>query len=759
MAKIVNKSKVNPSSPIFYLKIGETEVTYSKTKYSTDNVMSFSMKLTSLDVASDIQIIIFDETSLLFEWEILKGYKDVKFKFGQDLANLSQLYSATITDYNLSFVAGGSQLTIDLILGGAGSTTSSEESKTYTGTPSEIIREIAEEEGWKIGKIINCDPGTSQDFNRTGQTAIDFIKEVLIPKAKSNHGSTNYTFFTSSDEEGNTVINFVPQEEYSISNYAVYEMTVGQDHEAVIEFTPTFTGLMYNLLGQAPPSASSAGTSSTTESASGTGEYNEAGEPVGGSNNTEANINDNQVNQNSQLGVSVPSIDTLTNNLVHAYSDNKSLIRRIGTSSYKASEMGKMAEYLFSKSVMLSNSAELELRGDASIVPQSFVVMMVLTKDGYFHHSSGLYQVLEVSHDLDMGNFTTTLNMFRRGMQVAEDGTITLLDVASSIFNPVAGANQGGSMGGNTTASSGDPTIDKCFYYFKNKGCSIASACGILGNIKGESNFSTTISNKSSGATGMFQWLGSRLTNLKKKSNWNSVDTQLDFAWSEFTGSECKSSLDKFGGLSKFQGLTDVEKATLAWEQIFERSGGQGNSKRVQYAKEFYQIFSASGGNMAGSFVSEQEIRQHFDSKYKGKPYVWGGKGYHPQRGYDCSGFCGSMLAELVKAHGGSANLLGSTDDYLNNMSSVQVPWDKSKFQPGDCLVFIGNQSGGRVNRHVVMVVNQTTICHAGSPLKYGDINEQMKRFETGKHACVRPLALKRLYKKIPSGWEGKIKG
>lgn len=151
--------------------------------------------------------------------------------------------------------------------------------------------------------------------------------------------------------------------------------------------------------------------------------------------------------------------------------------------------------------------------------------------------------------------------------------------------------------GGTSTSDTKPKTKEEqCFEFFRKKGCSVEAACGILGNIKGESGFSTTIVNPKSKATGLFQWLGSRLTSLKKKASnegrsWTSLSFQLEYAWYEFTGSECKYWMDKWGSVDKFKKLKNVETATLAWEKIFERSGGQGNSLRIRYAKEFYSKF------------------------------------------------------------------------------------------------------------------------------------------------------------------------
>lgn len=188
---------------------------------------------------------------------------------------------------------------------------------------------------------------------------------------------------------------------------------------------------------------------------------------------------------------------------------------------------------------------------------------------------------------------------------IGRGGNIVGSSVSDFVLVPGEGVysggiiNIGGSSGSSSSGSSdftGDTPEEICFNFFKSKGCSTEAACGILGNIKGESGFSTTVVNPTSKATGLCQWLGSRLTNLKQKASnegqqWDSLEFQLEFAWYEFTGSECASWLKNWGGLEKFQSLTSVDDATIAWETIFERSGGQGNSSRLQYARDFYEKF------------------------------------------------------------------------------------------------------------------------------------------------------------------------
>ena len=876
MPEIVNLSKVNPCSPIFYLKIGDTEVTQSNSVNSVENFISFSMKLTAIDVASDIEIIVYDDSALALEYEILRGYQSVQFKFGQDLENMSKLYDAQITDYDLEFVNLGVQLTLKLILGAAGAT--SEESKSYTGTPSDIVKKLAKEEGWEIGKITSCRKNTKDTYTRSGKTVSDFITQDLIPKAVSTKGETNYTFYTSS-KDGKTLVYFTPhrnsqsggskdnptdtetstinpdagipggggtvvdpgvdepeegpdntQDEDSQNSskkttkekansgedstkegeeleYNLYEIVIGRDHEAVISFKPSFSGLMYNLLGGIAPNGGTTpgtttpvtnnpstgdGTDPGNTGSGGTGtfnwpvsgaprisspfgprkaptkgastfhrgidipgavgtpisaadagkvvvaktgynggrgnyvvidhgngygtlyqhlssidvqvgqsvskgstiakmgntgvgtgphlhfevhenfsgtkgtpvdpqkyvsagggggssvstsrtraipggsstsrelQYTPSGEPINPTDGNEtietttpSNTNTDQVTNNSNVQVVVPTIDKLTNNLITASTDTKLIKRRVGTSSYNSQDLGKLAEYLFTRSVTLSNSAELVLRGDASLQPQSFVAIMILTKDGFFHHSSGLYQILEVSHDLDMGNYTTTLNMFRRGMEVGEDGSIRLLDAGDSTFSSNLAGNNGG------TSPTG-PT-----------------------------------------------------------------------------------------------------------------SGGN----------------TPAAGGITGDFVTSDEIMQQFDSKFKGLPYRLGAKGAYPQSSYDCSGFVCAMVKELAKAHGGDTRIdIGGTQSMIVDYANYSVGWNQSNLQPGDILIGVNDDQSHGVDRHVVMYVGNGTICHAGSPLKYGPIEDQWKRFsKMDHHDAIRILAAKNIYTKVPADWQNKV--
>ena len=117
------------------------------------------------------------------------------------------------------------------------------------------------------------------------------------------------------------------------------------------------------------------------------------------------------------------------------------------------------------------------------------------------------------------------------------------------------------------------------------------------------------------------------------------------------------------------------------------------------------------------------------------------------------------MLNELAKRHGGSTKLLGGTFDLVAQYKSYEVDWNnKAGFQPGDILVGVNDDQSHGVDRHVVMYVGNGTICHAGSPLKFGPMEDQWNRFnKMDQHAAVRILACKDIYKTVPTEWQSKV--
>ena len=102
--------------------------------------------------------------------------------------------------------------------------------------------------------------------------------------------------------------------------------------------------------------------------------------------------------------------------------------------------------------------------------------------------------------------------------------------------------------------------------YFVSQGWAANQAAGLVGNLMQESGLHPAAVNPSSGATGIAQWLGSRLTQLKTYPNWQSLQTQLTFVNWELNNSEKPAG-------DALRQTTTLADATMSVRTRYERCG------------------------------------------------------------------------------------------------------------------------------------------------------------------------------------------
>ena len=84
----------------------------------------------------------------------------------------------------------------------------------------------------------------------------------------------------------------------------------------------------------------------------------------------------------------------------------------LGLSSLTPEGLNAMACSMHYMSLALTkNTATLEIFGDPTMMPSKFCQVMVLTKFGQIHRSSGRYQIQTVNHKIQGGLFVTTLSL------------------------------------------------------------------------------------------------------------------------------------------------------------------------------------------------------------------------------------------------------------------------------------------------------------------------------------------------------------
>ena len=178
-------------------------------------------------------------------------------------------------------------------------------------------------------------------------------------------------------------------------------------------------------------------------------------------------------------------------------------------------------------------------------------------------------------------------------------------------------------IGGNpsdTEMKSENAVANTCYEVFIAAGCTPEVAAAILGNLQQESSLSTTIVNSSSGATGLCQWLGTRLTALKnyassKGGSWTDAKIQAEWCMEELKGKDptTKSFLQSKEGLTveEFMQLTDLKRAVVAFRRCFERCGESeaADTKRYNYAKAWYdQIVKKEGSSDLPPGITDDDL-------------------------------------------------------------------------------------------------------------------------------------------------------
>lgn len=169
---------------------------------------------------------------------------------------------------------------------------------------------------------------------------------------------------------------------------------------------------------------------------------------------------------------------------------------------------------------------------------------------------------------------------------------------------------------GASTSGSGDYSNiqvdgtgkDSVWKILRSMGYSKAATAGIMGNMQQESgvNPSAIQGNGRGPAAGIVQWENYNTKSARwaamaqyansKGKEWTDLQSQLEYLDKEMRGADSTTlSLlkKKVGGYDQFKALTDIDKATLVFEESFERAGTPMMSNRYSAARQFYDQFNS----------------------------------------------------------------------------------------------------------------------------------------------------------------------
>jgi hypothetical protein len=213
------------------------------------------------------------------------------------------------------------------------------------------------------------------------------------------------------------------------------------------------------------------------------------------------------------------------------------------------------------------------------------------------------------------------------GAQPGTPGTLTPEQITSQLLygnaeqyvpndGPLGPPACGPGTGSGPAACAGLQGRDKeeqAYNFFRGKGLSAMRASAIVGNLKLESGLDPTAVNRSSGATGIAQWLGGRLNSMDPKlglkgyanaagKNFLDFCVQLDFLWFEVTdGAEKRTQVLQVMEQAEQQMAGQppreiINRLAYLWEDLFERSGGAAIGQRQNYAWQTFQTYGGGSG-------------------------------------------------------------------------------------------------------------------------------------------------------------------
>jgi hypothetical protein len=123
----------------------------------------------------------------------------------------------------------------------------------------------------------------------------------------------------------------------------------------------------------------------------------------------------------------------------------------------------------------------------------------------------------------------------------------------------------------------------RVYNFFMDKGLSPQAAAALTGNFSVESNFNTRIKgdeNLKTPSVGLAQWREGRLDRLKKKEDYYSLDTQLNFVWEELNSTH-KVALEQLNSAQT------PEDAAIAVRRHYEGATESNDDRRISETKRF----------------------------------------------------------------------------------------------------------------------------------------------------------------------------
>lgn len=385
-----------PASWFLQLAIGSSKLTTIPPEY----VVSFTHVRTMMDSVGTFELTLFYEGNSELENLIAEqGFGahtkrgNVFFRYGVANQSSTDVYESIMAHYELTFDGGGTQL----ILGGttlAIVNNSRAYVKTYRNSRiDEIVKQIAHDQGWRIGTIEPCVPLMTSVDDITGEVShktfhqmniqpLQFIKEELIPYAVSSlTGLGGYTVSISNQSGSAPTLSFCPPQitKPTIAQFMYY---AGQSSD-MITWNP-----------QIPDAVN----------------ISQGGGQLGVAS---MNSLTNGLSSFFQTDASSPSMPIMGSRV---FADRNVAVTYMNTSSMMEKEMEARAKSLWMKNANLSYTATMEIPLSMLVNPNDTVDILIMDSGGRAHYTSGVYLVRQITDTMDASGGISSVSLIKNAL-------------------------------------------------------------------------------------------------------------------------------------------------------------------------------------------------------------------------------------------------------------------------------------------------------------------------------------------------------
>lgn len=344
------------------IKIDGTDITQPY----PDFVMNFRYEKKTTCEGNKFYFTVYDDLAMQIEAMLLQGAHNVEISYGMT-ASSAKAYTGEVLDWTPTLAGWGAKLDIWGITKALKK--SDKGAKTvYQGSASEVFEAVAKEQGWKIGKVEPTretpfvDRGTGKPtpkiWERKGMTATKFISEKVLPYAVSKQsGKSGYKFYFD-DKDGTVNFHTNDYKKEGVKKYL--DFVVGSEDSNVLEWQPQYSG------------------AALLSAASMLVEYQD----------------EKGVLQKLLHG------DATKDKATNPFSGGKE--RKIIRARSREDALA-LANYMWELKLQTVYKGKLTIVNEPNIQPFDVISILALTKHNVPHHSSGLYQVLNVTDNIDGG--------------------------------------------------------------------------------------------------------------------------------------------------------------------------------------------------------------------------------------------------------------------------------------------------------------------------------------------------------------------